>query len=565
METAREHAGETPRRRRIRIPVVLASNVLVLAFIFSCCNPPPPAANASLTICALDAARAADFPADACQSGALHATGSTQDFRITAVGTDGKPEANAHLTITVKGTNSQSASATTDADGQATFQYAGAAQGTDTISVAVEGGTSKLQRPAVIHWLTPHSGAAHPLILVHGIQEDATDFAHQFDPSISDFDQATDASEQTWTPLIEGLTTLYDRRHLKAFCYVDDVAWVHSAGVCPAGSSQQCDPNVARDQPNACISQSAITPNGVALAHVVQQLSASAGNKPVTLVAYSMGGAVVRNLLAGCLTAPRGAPNPDCASADALVDNVFFLDGAQQGSWLLLVKAGADAATVAGANIPALADSPFLSVLPVIEPRIYGFVNQKLGLNLNGGAEQDLTPQSANYVNQNSVLPASNAQLYTFHGDVEVGINVRLLSYTVPASSYLPMGDLVMLAQNDDPLATPLWGGGTLCGGCGNLPDSGFHANGNFHAWVMTQRYAINMDGLVPLLSISDIGSSLDSVINSPVTHLNVTQPVTLAPGTAIQIHDATGLAGSETTDIPYEILLVLMHEDHFI
>lgn len=565
METAQQNDREHPRRRSIRIPVVLASNVLVLAFIFSCCNPPPPAASASLTICALDAARAADFPADACQSGTLHATGSLQNFRITAAGTDGKPAANAHLTITVKGKNPQTASATTDAGGQATFQYAGAAQGTDTISVALDGGTSKLARPAVVHWLTPHSGAVHPVILVHGIQEDAADFAHQFDPSVTDFDQASDGSEQTWTPLIEGLTTLYDRRYLEAFCYVDDVAWVHSASVCPAGSSQQCDPTVARDQPNACISQSFITPNGVALAHVIQQLSARAGGKPVTLLAYSMGGAIVRNLLAGCLTAPRGTPNPDCTNADTLVDNTFFLDGAQQGSWLLLVKAGADAATMAGANIPALADSPFLSVLPLIEPRIYGFVNQKLGLNLNDGAEQDLMPQSANYLSQNSVLPASNVQIYTFHGDVEIGINVRLLTYTIPASSYLPMGDFVMLAQDDDPLATPLWGGGTLCGGCGGLPSSGYHAGGNFHAWVMTQRYAINMDGLVPLLSLSDVGSTLNSVLNSPVTHLNVTQPVTLAPGTAIQIHDATGLAGSDTTDIPFEILLVLMQADHFV
>src|SRR5262249_23578383 len=159
------------------------------------------------------------------------------------------------------------------------------------------------------------------------------------------------------------------------------VAWVHTSGACPDGSSQQCDPNAAHDQPTACISQSAILPNGVALAHVIQQLSARAGGKHVTLVAYSMGGAIVRNVLAGCLTAPRGTPNLDCANAASLVDNTFFLDGAQQGTWLLLVKAGADAATVAGANIPALADSPFLSVMPLIEPRIYDFVNQKLGFN----------------------------------------------------------------------------------------------------------------------------------------------------------------------------------------
>jgi hypothetical protein len=49
------------------------------------------------------------------------------------------------------------------------------------------------------------------------------------------------------------------------------------------------------------------------------------------------------------------------------------------------------------------------------------------------------------------------------------------------------------------------------------------------------------------------------------VQHLNVSQAATQAPGSAIQVADATGRAGAATTDMPFEILLTLMRGDGLI
>jgi hypothetical protein len=143
-------------------------------------------------------------------------------------------------------------------------------------------------------------------------------------------------------------------------------------------------------------------------------------------------------------------------------------------------------------------------------------------------------------------------------------MDVNFYVYTLPATSSLPMGDLVMLAQSDNPLASPLWGGGALCDNCGPLVN-GYHSNGRYHAWALTERYTINVNGLAPLLSSPNAVSALQGVVQSPVQHLNVSQPATQAPGTSIQIADASGLAGSPTTDMPYEILLTLMQSDGLI
>jgi hypothetical protein len=272
----------------------------------------------------------------------------------------------------------------------------------------------------------------------------------------------------------------------------------------------------------------------------------------------------VRTLLSGCLNSFGPTDQLDCANANQLVDNAFFLNGAQQGSWLLTVRRGFDAATLAGNNIPDTANSPFVSVLPLIAQNVYGVINQKLGLNLNNPAETDLAPQSPNILAHNSVQPATNVNLYTFYGDIQVGLDVNFYVYTLPAANMLPLGDLVMLSQDDNPLASPLWGGGALCDSCGPLVN-GYHSNGRYHAWALTQRYVININGLVPLLSAPDAASALQEALNSPAQHLNVSQPSAQSPGSGLPVVDATGLAGSATTDMPYEILLTLMHGDGLI
>ena len=555
--------------RRLRLPVAIAGSTLVLGLILACCNPggTSTASHSAVTICATDAARALDFPADACFSGTFHAVGQAESLRIAAVDPHGNPLKQQQLSVTVAGANARAATVTTDGGGLATYTYTAATEGTDTVRVAVANdNASATARPAVIHWITQRH-LTHPLILVHGIHEDASDFAHQFHPGAApDSDQASDAGEQTWTALIEALKLVYDPASMEAFCYVDDPAWVTAPAACPTSESAGCDTTlpVGSATPNACSSQSSVDLNAVALAHAVTDLSSKAGGKQVTLLAYSMGTAIVRTLLAGCLTSTGATDQQDCATSDQLVDNAFFLNGAQQGSWLLTVNRGLDAATLTGDGIPDAAHSPFTSVLPLIAQNINGVIGDKLGLNLNNGAETDLTPQSANILAHNSVQPASSVNLYTFYGDIELGMSVNFYAYTLPATSSLPLGDLVMLAQDDSPLASPLWGGGSLCDACGPLVN-GYHSNGRYHAWALTQRYTFNVSGLAPLLSAPNAVSALQGAVQSPVQHLNVSQPATQSPGSAIQVADATRRAGATTTDMPYEILLTLMHGDGLI
>ena len=557
------------RPHHLRLPVAIAGNALILGLILACCNPGATSvtSHGAVTVCATDAARALDFPTDACFSGTFHAVGQAESLRIAAVDARGNPLKQQQLNVTVGGANARAATVTTDGGGLATYTYTAATEGTDTIRVAVANDSaSATARPAVIHWITQRH-LTHPVILVHGIHEDAGDFAHQFNPgAVPDSDQASDAGEQTWSALIEALKLVYDPASMEAFCYVDDPAWVTAPTACPAIETAGCNTAlpVGSATPNACSSQSSVDLNAVALAHAVQDLSNRTGGKNVTLLAYSMGGAIVRTLLAGCLTSSGPTDQTDCATSDQLVDNAFFLNGAQQGSWLLTVNRGLDAATLSGDGIPGAAHSPFTSVLPLIAQSLNGVIGDKLGLNLNNGAETDLTPQSANVLAHNSVQPAATVNLYTFYGDIELGMAVNFYIYTLPASDSLPLGDLVMLAQDDNPLASPLWGGGSLCDTCGSLVN-GYHSNGRYHAWALTQRYTFNISGLAPLLSAPNAVSALQGAIQSPVQHLNVSQPTTQAPGSSIQVADATGRAGAATTDMPDEILLTLMRGDGLI
>jgi hypothetical protein len=509
----------------------------------------------------VDSARAADFPSAACGTGAVVGQNGKALLQVKAENKTGQPIANEQIHLQIQGANSATATVTTNSSGQAQYMYPGAHVGTDTVTASPAGGGSGgSEAPRVtIHWI-PSGSTIHPIVWVHGIHEDATDFAHELNGTV-DEDQAGDASEQTFSGLIGALTTTYNRNAMQAFCYTDDIAWTHTPSGCPASETAQspCSPTPT---PADCISQSSVDDNAVALANVIQQLSKTFSNKPVTLIAYSMGGAVVRTLMAGCLNS-SSTDQPSCSTAASLVDHVFLLNAAQEGSWLLTAKRGLDPSTLSGVDIPGIANSPFTAVLPLIESAVYSKVKDQLGLDVNAGAETDLTPQSQNIVQHNSVTPIPGADFYSFYGNLELGVETNYLLYTVPPHVLLPLGDLVMLAQADPATATPLWGGSELCDGCSPMPaGANYHQSGRYHEWALTDQVNIPMNGLVPLLSAPDAVSSLQKALNSPVQHLNVSQPATQDPGSPIQVNDITGLAGGAKTDMSYEIYLIIVHGD---
>ena len=553
-------AMNSDRSHRLRLPLIILVNLLVLGINFAGCNTggstPRPAA---ITLCAVDSARAADFPSGACGTGAFVAQNSKAVLQVKAENKAGQPAANEQIHVRIQGANSAATTVTTNSSGQAQYSYAGAHLGTDTVTASPLGGGSGTTHSvtAIVHWI-PSGGTIHPIVWVHGIHEDATDFAHELNGT-PDADQAGDASEQTWSGLTGALTTTYNRNAMQAFCYVDDVAWTHSPSGCPTSETAQCNPTPL---PSDCISQSSVDTNAVALAQVIQQLSQAFGNKPVTVIAYSMGGAIVRTLMAGCLNS-ASADKTSCMQAASLVNHVFLLNAAQEGSWLLAAKKGLDPSTLTGVGIPAIASSPFVAVLPLIESAVYARVKNQLGLDLNAGAELDLTPQSQNILEHNSTPPLAGADFYTFYGNIELGVETTYLIYTVPPHVLLPLGDLVMLAQADPATSIPLWGGSELCDGCSPIPaGANYHQSGRYHEWALTDQINIPMNGLAPLLSAPDAASSLQTALNSPVQHLNISQPAAQDPGSPIQVADITGLAGGAKTDMSYEIYLIIVHGD---
>ncbi len=575
--------GEPPARRTIRVPALIASNILALALMFSCCNPAPPAVHADIGLCAEEPEATLCTP-DGTSTGDFRPKNQQQTLVLQAHDKDGKALANKQVTLKVDGANTRTANVTTDASGQATFRYIGSNPGTDTITAVLPQGSTTLESGAVVvHWLTPRY-AKHPIVFVHGVAEDAADFNVQIHPTTFTDTTQDDASgneggEQDWSVLINALTTAYDPSYIEAFCYQDDKAWNVATGGdtgCPDGSAQGC--TAATTTPPAattCVSESDVTDNAVQLAQVISNLSVRAGGQKVTVIAYSMGAAILRSLQGGCRASASAGSIPMCEDASAMVDRSFFLNGAQQGSWLLTVRQGYDAATLAGQNIPVIGKSPFVSALPLLEQWLFGKVKDAAGLDVNQPALTDLTPRSNNIAGHDLAPPPATSQYYTFYGNDRLGFGVTLLVYTLPSKTVLPLGDLIMLAQDDRSSYAPLWGGAALCEGC--APLAGF-AGANYyhdntataqagvdpmyHEWELRDDHVVNINVLVPLLSGAQDVGALGDFLNSPVWHLGIGQPATQSPGTRWQLHDITGYASRGSTDMPFEILSILLQAD---
>ncbi len=85
-----------------------------------------------------------------------YTTGSTQGFTATLLNQDGSPEVGVDVTFAVVGANSNTASATTNLNGIATFTYNGANTGNDTIqATAVVGGQIFTSQSVSVSWVAP--------------------------------------------------------------------------------------------------------------------------------------------------------------------------------------------------------------------------------------------------------------------------------------------------------------------------------------------------------------------------------------------------------------------------
>jgi hypothetical protein len=518
----------------------------------------------AIRLCAVDPAHGA------CTSGDFQGVGASQQITGVATDPDGKPLGNTKVKLSVSGANSATPTLTTGGDGAFTYSYTGAHGGDDAISGALEGATSASTR-LVVRWLT-RSQTIHPIIFVHGTNEDASNFTAQLRANFTNPNTPPDPSQETFTALFSALKMKYDTRYLEAFCFVDDRAYDHGGAasgcrypVDRSTYSTACVPKMnTLPSGYACQSQSSVDENAQQLARTVAALSAEAQaagakNSKVTLISYSMGGAVIRSLLAGC---PR-SPTP-CSAVAGKIDQVFFLDADQQGSWILTINQGLNAATLQGEpddqSIPNPI-APFSSALPLLQQAIFDHLKAKMGLDGNSQAVKDQTPQSDSIMaHDQSALPSGIAY-YSFFGDIQVRLGVN--TYGLPLSPGTPtlhLGDLVMLAQDDHATVAPTWGGAGLCEGCAQPLDK-YREFGPYHNWVLADPHEVDMSFVADLLNGSTSPSSeAGKLINSPVQHLNITQPAVQAPGSAWQVRDITN--HGPTTDMSTEIFYLLAQSD---
>src|SRR5262249_10237134 len=160
------------RRARVIRPVLAASFALAVAL--GACGwfgDPPPEKAAAIRLCAVDPVHGA------CISGDFQGVGVSQQITGVATDPDGKPLGNAKVKLTVSGANSATNTLTTGGDGAFTYSYTGAHGGDDAITGALDGAKSASSR-VIVRWLN-RSQAVHPIIFVHGTNEDASNFTAQ--------------------------------------------------------------------------------------------------------------------------------------------------------------------------------------------------------------------------------------------------------------------------------------------------------------------------------------------------------------------------------------------------
>lgn len=359
----------------------------------------------------------------------------------------------------------------------------------------------------------PQMPVYQPIIFVHGVNENAHNIG-----------------KSEFAPLYSALQPLAGS--VQTFFYVDDQAYAD--GTDPKLS---CPPLYT-----PCISQSAILDNAIKLAGKISDLYQKMQHK-VTLIGYSMGAAIIRTALSGCQA------NVHCQAVLGLkiaemVNNVFFLDGVQQGSWMMQSNKGG--------IIPA-------AVSFLRKWFIGPLLKLWKGLDINSKAAKDLAPQSINITSHNSLLPANNIHYFNFYGDIH--LTVKFPDPYSTTVQLMDIGDGVILPGTDNPQDTPFWGGMRFCLQCKGQNTSTIDTNTTYRQWPLTIEKTIDLSTLCTPLSVIQhnclLSSIFDLIANIPQLHTNIPSASSL-DGADIQVADATGLSGSPTTSIAHEIALQL-------
>ena len=173
----------------------------------------------------------------------------------------------------------------------------------------------------------------------------------------------------------------------------------------------------------------------------------------------------------------------------------------------------------------------------------------------------DQTPQSDSIMAHDQNPLPSGIAYYNFFGDVQIRLGLSAYGLPLdPGAPTLNLGDLVMLAQDDRATFAPVWGGAGFCEGC-TQPLDKYRTNGQYHNWILIDSHGVDMSIVADLLTgTTSVSSEAGKVLNSPVQHLNITQPTVQAPGSTWQVNDITHPGA--TTDMSTEIFYILAQSD---
>jgi pimeloyl-ACP methyl ester carboxylesterase len=403
--------------------------------------------------------------------------GQRQTLNATVLDPIGNLAPGVTLLFTVTGVNPTTGSATSGANGIATFGYTGKTVGRDTVvATGTLNSRALTSNNARVDWTPP----PRSLIFVHGINQNAA----EVQASVSGQAGTKDAS-------FKALFDSFGDDNIAVFRYYQDKAY-RQGNTCPGMPAADTQTGNLFVDSNAI--SSTICDSKSALAYDATKLdddlaAEQAINKsPTTVFAYSMGGAVTR----GWLVLAQNRQSSNLKS----VDSVIMFQGAQQGSVFGVIGRGA---------LNGLGSVPLIGNLLV---RAASSLAASLDFDPNRPAIVDLTPRSPWYGSVNPVAVPQGLHYYNVYTDIQVRVHVQFFGDTIPLGGPASFGDLVMLPGDPNPAAQPNLGGARF------LPNG---AARDRHEWTVARSFDFDAGDL-----LNDPTPAIQAVLSDPAQHLNL-------------------------------------------
>ena len=433
------HRGPTTTRSRLAAALASLAILAASAPVVAAADP----SNAGTHFSALAVNHIIDvgpagFNAESETSDTVNGTGDDQ-FRITVAATQA-------ITVTVADRYIVGDNYTVKLDGNAIgttppVDLYGPAYSTGTFPMTLQPGTHliTIEDPGAIHWynlgntfMIPAGylvtiafvNASGPTILfVHGIK-------------------ANYANPDLYKGLLDPLKAAFGSDSVKLFeFYYDtscDFLWGDVPAKDPAAAGLPTD-----STPTDCASMSDLGANALLLDAKIRNLFAQTGH-PIILIGNSMGAAITRGMLAYSLQISDGVANH-------MIDSIFYMQGAQQGSIILSNLSGTQPPRDIAGAAASLFLATYFNFAGSASPALFG-----------------LTPKSPYYTWVNSPGRVANIPTFNFYGDINVAYthcDFFVVNCHLDVNNPTNYGDILLLPGDSNPTATPVGGGAKYLNG----------------------------------------------------------------------------------------------------